>query len=86
MKCSEFIRYEVDHGCYWKKLSSTYIILVLNIDVVLIGGSNMQKTDENKMWLTVAFNVMKQGAAKLKNILSMVQMNELRCLQLKSRR
>ena len=43
MNRDNFKIYEVDCGCYLRKLSSSYIILVQNIDVVLIVGSNMQK-------------------------------------------
>lgn len=72
MNMSGFSRCEVDHGCYLEKLSSFYINVMLNVDVVLIVGSDMQKINELKIRLTREFKIINQRDAKLKNVLSML--------------
>lgn len=74
MNMSGFRRCEVDHGCYLKKLSSFYINVMLNVDVVLIVGSDMQKINELKIRLTREFKIINQRDAKLKNVLSMLNL------------
>lgn len=71
MKRSGFRTQEVNHGCYFKKLSSSYIIFVLNIDDMVIVSSNTQKINKLNMWLTREFKTMNQGATKKKKVLSM---------------
>ncbi|KAL7597067.1 hypothetical protein Lser_V15G27547 [Lactuca serriola] len=71
MRRSGFRRREVDHDCYLKKLTSSYIILELNVDDVLIAVSNTQKINELKMQLTREFKTMNSGDTKLKKVLSM---------------
>lgn len=54
------------------RFRSSYIILVLNVDAVLIIGSDTYKINGLKMLLSREFKVMNQGAAKMKKIFRMV--------------
>jgi hypothetical protein len=57
-------RCEMDHCCYLKKFSSSYIILLLYVDDMLIAGSDMQEINKLKKQLSQEFEMKDLGAVK----------------------
>ncbi|KAI3764834.1 hypothetical protein L2E82_14851 [Cichorium intybus] len=64
MQRSGYRRCEMDHCCYLKKFSSSYIILLLYVDDMLIAGSDMQEINKLKKQLSKEFEMKDLGAAK----------------------
>ncbi|KAL4573531.1 hypothetical protein LXL04_020341 [Taraxacum kok-saghyz] len=62
-KCG-YNRCEMDHCCYHKKFDSSYIILLLYVDDMLIAGSDIQKIYKLKKQLSREFEMKDLGAAK----------------------
>lgn len=54
----------MDHCCYLKKFDSSYIILLLYVDVMLIVGSDMQKINKLKKQLSREIEMENVGATK----------------------
>ncbi|CAI9265827.1 unnamed protein product [Lactuca saligna] len=68
----EFRRLKVDHGCCLTNFSSSYIILVLNVDVMLNVSFDTQKIIKLKIRLTKKFKIKNQWVAKMKKVLSIM--------------
>ena len=64
MQRSGYHRCEMDHCCYLKKFNSSYIILLLYVDDMLIAGSDMQEINKLKKQLSREFEMKDLGAAK----------------------
>ena len=54
----------MDHCCYLKKFNSSYIILLLYVDDMLIAGADMQEINKLKKQLSSEFEMKDLGAAK----------------------
>ena len=54
----------MDHCCYQKKFDSSYIILLLYVDDMLIAGSDIQEINRLKKQLSSEFEMKDLGAAK----------------------
>jgi hypothetical protein len=63
MEKNSFRRCHTDHCCYIKKYRSSYIILLLYVDDMLIAGSDMEQIDELKRELALEFEMKDLGAA-----------------------
>ncbi|KAD7117790.1 hypothetical protein E3N88_05058 [Mikania micrantha] len=59
-----FKRCEMDHCCYIKKFSKSYIILLLYVDDMLIAGSDMKEINKLKKQMSEKFEMKDLGAAK----------------------
>ncbi|KAD5961972.1 hypothetical protein E3N88_13445 [Mikania micrantha] len=59
-----FKRCEMDHCCYIKKFSKSYIILLLYVDDMLIAGSDMKEINKLKKQMSEEFEMKDLGAAK----------------------
>src|ERR1043165_8778811 len=57
-------RCEADHCCYLKKFKSSYIILLLYVDDMLIAGSDMNEISKLKKQMSKEFEMKDVGAAK----------------------
>ena len=64
MKRNGYNRCEMDHCCYLKKFKSSYIILLLYVDDMLIVGSGMQEINKLKKHLSNDFQMKDLGSAK----------------------
>ena len=64
MRKSGYNRCEMDHCCYQKKFDSSYIILLLYVDDMLIAGSDIQEINKLKKQLSREFEMKDLGAAK----------------------
>ena len=53
----------MDLCCYFKKFDSSYIILVLYVDDMLIEGSNMREINRLKRQMSEEFKMKDMGAA-----------------------
>ncbi|KAL4564723.1 hypothetical protein LXL04_028792 [Taraxacum kok-saghyz] len=71
MRREGFERQESDQVSYLKKQESSYIVLMLCVDDVLIAGSNTQMINELMRQLTREFSEMNQGAVELEKVLGM---------------
>ncbi|KAL8149672.1 hypothetical protein AgCh_006620 [Apium graveolens] len=54
----------MDHCCYFKQFDSSYIILLLYVDDMLIAGSNMREINRLKRQMSEEFEMKDMGAAK----------------------
>jgi len=63
MERSEFRRCHTDHCCYIKRYGSSYIILLLYVDDMLIVGSDMKQIERLKGKLSKEFEMKDLGAA-----------------------
>ena len=63
MERSEFRRCHTDHCCYIKRYRSSYIILLLYVDDMLIVGSDMKQIERLKGKLSKEFEMKALGAA-----------------------
>jgi hypothetical protein len=57
-------RYNADHCCYFKRFESSYIILLLYVDDMLVAGSDMNEIKKLKMQLYSEFDMKNLGAAR----------------------
>ena len=64
MRKSGYNRFEMDHCCYQKHFDSSYIILLLYVDDMLIAGSDIQEINKLKKQLSREFEMKDLGAAK----------------------
>ena len=64
MGSSGFLRCQVDHCCYVKNLSNSFITLLLYVDDMLIAGGSKQDIDKLKRVLSKEFEMKDLGAAK----------------------
>ena len=64
MQRNGYTRCEMDHGCYLKKFRSSYIILLLYVDDILIAGLEMQEINRLKKQLSQEFEMKDLGAAR----------------------
>lgn len=64
MQRNGYIRCEMDHCCYLKKFKSSYIILLLYVDDMLVAGSDMQEINRLKEQLSREFEMKDLGAAR----------------------
>src|ERR1044072_734417 len=64
MNNSGFNRCDMDHCCYVKKFTDSYIILALYVDDMLIAGSNMTEINRLKQQLSENFEMKDLGPAK----------------------
>ena len=69
MRREGFKREESDQASYLKKQESSYIVLMLCVDDVLIAGSNTQMINELMRQLTRVFSEVNQGAVELEKVL-----------------
>lgn len=53
-----------DHYCYYKKLDTSYLILLLYVDDTLVAGSNMDEISNLKEELSKAFTMKDLGVTK----------------------
>ena len=59
-----FSRCHGDHCCYFKKLGTSYLILLLHVDDMLVAGSSMDEISNLKAQLSKEFAMKDLGAAK----------------------
>ncbi|KAL8112467.1 hypothetical protein AgCh_019972 [Apium graveolens] len=59
-----YTRSVMDHYCYFKQFDSSYIILLLYVDDMLIAGSNMREINMLKRQMSEEFEMEDMGAAK----------------------
>ena len=59
-----YTRSAMDHCCYFKRFDSSYIILLLYVDDMLIAGSNMREINKLKRQMSEEFEMKDMGAAK----------------------
>lgn len=64
MQKKSYLRCNVDHRCYFKKVSTSYIILLLYIDDVLVVGADLEKIKKLKKQLSSEFEIKDLGATK----------------------
>ena len=64
MERSGFKRCQMDHCCYLKKFSSSYIILLLYVDDMLIAGSDMKEISKLKKQMSKEFEMKDLGPAR----------------------
>ena len=72
MRRNGFKRRESDQGSYLKKQESSYIILMLCVDDVLIASSNTQMINELMRQFTRGFSEVNQGSVELEKVLGTV--------------
>ena len=59
-----FQKCNVDHCCFFKRYKSSYIILLLYVNDVLVAGSNIDEIKNLKMQLSKEFDMKNLGPAK----------------------
>jgi len=59
-----FQKCNVDHCCFFKRYKSSYIILLLYVDDVLVAGSDIDEIKNLKMQLSKEFDMKNLGPAK----------------------
>jgi len=64
MMSSGFTRLQADHCCYFKWFENFYMILLLYVDDILVGGSSMKKIVNLKAKLTEEFSMKNLGPMK----------------------
>jgi len=64
MSNSRFNRCDMDHCCYVKKYTNSYVILAVYIDDMLIAGSSMEEINRLKQQLAENFEMKDLGLAK----------------------
>ncbi|MFS7913141.1 putative RNA-directed DNA polymerase [Helianthus anomalus] len=64
MERSGYKRCQMDHCCYLKKFSNSYIILLLYVDDMLIAGSDMKEISRLKKQMSKEFEMKDLGPAK----------------------
>ncbi|GJT61411.1 retrovirus-related pol polyprotein from transposon TNT 1-94 [Tanacetum coccineum] len=69
MQRAGYKRCAMDHCCYLKKVGSSYIILLLYVDDMLVAGSDMAEIKKLKRQLSQEFEMVDLGSTK--QILSM---------------
>ena len=64
MTATGFSRCHGDHCCYFKKLDTSYLILLLYVDDMLVAGSSMDEIVNLKAQLSKEFAMKDLGSAK----------------------
>ncbi|CAH9124278.1 unnamed protein product [Cuscuta epithymum] len=64
MQRNGYTRCKMDHCCYLKKFESSYIILLLYVDDMLVAGANMQEINKLKKKLSEEFEMKDLGEAR----------------------
>ena len=64
MQTNNYFRCNADHCCYFKRFESSYIILLLYVDDMLVAGSDMGEIRKLKKQLSSEFDMKDLGAAK----------------------
>ena len=64
MRSTGYIRCQADHCCYVRQLDSSYIILLLYVDDMLIAGANIDEINNLKKQMSEHFAMKDLGAAK----------------------
>lgn len=64
MQTNGYFRCNADHCCYFKRFQSSYIILLLYVDDMLVAGSDMGEIRKLKKQLSSEFDMKDLGAAK----------------------
>ena len=64
MQTSGYLRCNTDHCHYFKKVGSSYIILLLYVDGMLVVGLDMGEINKLKKQLSNEFEMKDLGAAK----------------------
>ena len=64
MRKNGYVRSESDHCCYRKKFKSSYIILLLYVDDMLVAGSDIQEINRLKKQLSSKFEMKDLGSAR----------------------
>ena len=59
-----FQKCNADHCCFFKRYKSSYIILLLYVNDVLVAGSNIDEIKNLKMQLSKEFDMKNLGPAK----------------------
>ena len=65
MSDNGYQRCHADHCCYFKKFQTSYIILLLYVDDMLIAGSNMMEINKLKESLSKRFSMKDLGPTKM---------------------
>ncbi|KAL8115253.1 hypothetical protein AgCh_021912 [Apium graveolens] len=68
-----YTRSAMDHYCYFKQFDSSYIILLLYVDDMLIAGSNMREINKLKRQMSEASEMKDMGAAKQILVMSIIR-------------
>ncbi|KAM7491962.1 hypothetical protein LguiA_034883 [Lonicera macranthoides] len=64
MQTNGYYKCNADHCCYFKRFQSSYIILLLYVDDMLVAGSDMDEIRRLKKQLSSEFDMKDLGAAK----------------------
>ncbi len=64
MQRNGYFRCNADHCCYFKKVKSSFIILLLYVDDMLVAGVNLEEIKNLKKQLSSEFEMKDLGAAK----------------------
>ena len=64
MQSSEYLRCNADHCCYFKNVKSSFIILLLYVDDMLVACANLEEINNLKKQLSSEFEMKDLGAAK----------------------
>ncbi len=64
MQRNGYFRCNADHCCYFKKVKSSFIILLLYVDDMLVAGANLEEINNLKKQLSSEFEMKDLGAAK----------------------
>ncbi|KAK0573601.1 hypothetical protein LWI29_010645 [Acer saccharum] len=64
MQKNGYFRCNADHCCYFKKVKSSFIILLLYVDDMLVAGANLEEINNLKKQLSSEFEMKDLGAAK----------------------
>ncbi|KAK0585008.1 hypothetical protein LWI29_022138 [Acer saccharum] len=64
MQGNGYLRCNADHCCYFKKVKSSFIILLLYVDDMLVAGADLEEINNLKKQLSSEFEMKDLGAAK----------------------
>ncbi len=64
MQRNGYFRRNADHCCYFKKVKSSFIILLLYVDDMLVAGANLEEINNLKKQLSSEFEMKDLGVAK----------------------
>ena len=64
MQKERFQKYNVNNCCFFKRYKSTYIILLLYVDDILVVGSDMDEIQNMKIQLSKEFDMKDLGPTK----------------------
>ncbi|KAK0572833.1 hypothetical protein LWI29_037938 [Acer saccharum] len=64
MQGNGYLRSKADHCCYFKKVKSSFIVLLLYVDDMLVAGADLEEINNLKKQLSSEFEMKDLGAAK----------------------